>query len=170
MIRCAVAAVLLLAACGESQKPPETPMQPTVETPPASAATADPTALAADEIAPPAGEITVTTPAAGAKIVSPLVVEGTAQNTWFFEGVFPAVLSANGQAIAQAPAQQQAPDNWTNPGPVRFKAELPFTVSSETQAVLVLREDMPAPASPDSDIEGPARTVRIPVILVPPTN
>lgn len=168
MIRSAIVAVLLLGACGESQKPPETPMQPTVEAPPAPAI--DPAMLASNELAPPAGEITVSLPANGARITSPLVVEGTADNTWFFEGVFPAELVVDGAALAQAPAEQQAPDNWTNPGPVRFKAELPFMVSAETAAVLILREDMPRPISPGSDEAGPARTIRIPVTLVPAAN
>ncbi len=169
MIRSAVVAVLLLGACGEGQKPPETPLQPTVAAPAAPAAV-DATALAADELAPPAGEITVLLPVSGARITSPLVVEGTAGNTWFFEGVFPAELVVDGEALAQAPAGQQAPDNWTNPGPVRFKAELPFMVSAETAAVLILREDMPRPISPGSDEAGPARTIRIPVTLVPAAN
>jgi hypothetical protein len=165
MIRIAIVAVLLLGACGESPTPPETPLQPTVETPPAP--TADPTALAADELAPAAGEITVTLPAGGAEVTSPVIVEGAALNDWYFEGVFQAELAVDGEVIIHAPAQQQAPDNWTNPGPVRFKAELPFTVTTETPAVLILREDMPKPLSADSDVAGPARTVRIPVTLVP---
>lgn len=165
MIRIALVAVLVLSACGESQKPPETPLQPTVEAPPATVA--DPTMLAADEIAPPAGEINVTLPASGARVTSPLVVEGTAQNTWYFEGVFQAEIATDGEAMVHGPAQQQAPDNWMNEGQVRFKAELPFNVSEETPAVLVLREDMPKPISPDSDVAGPARTVRIPVTLLP---
>jgi len=169
MIRTAIVAAFLLGACGESQKPPETPMQPTVETP-TQAPTADPTALAADEIAAPAGEIEVVLPVRSAKVTSPLVVEGKAINTWFFEGVFSAELSVDGEPIAEAPAEQQAPDNWTNAGPVKFRAELPFTVASETAAVLILRESMPQPASPDSDVDGPARTVRIPVTLVPAAN
>ncbi len=168
MIRTAIVAVLLLSACGESQKLPETPMQPKVETP--TATVADPTMLAADEIAPPVGEISVTLPASGAKVTSPLVVEGTAQNTWYFEGVFQAEIAVDGEAMVHGPAQQQAPDNWTNEGPVRFKAELPFDVTKETPAVLILREDMPKPVSPDSDVAGPARTVRIPVTLVPAAN
>ena len=98
---------------------------------------------------------------------SPLLVEGIAINNWLFEGVFPAELAVDGEVIAQAPAQQQAPDNWTNPGPVRFRAELTFTVTEEKNAVLILREDSPRPASPDSDVAGPARTVRIPVTLLP---
>jgi len=123
--------------------------------------------LAADEIPAPAGEITVSSPVAGGSTTSPLIAEGTVINNWMFEGVFPAELAIDGEVIAQGPAQQQAPDNWTNPGPVRFRVELTFTVTEEKNAVLILKEDMPHPVSPDSDEPGPARTLRIPVVLVP---
>ncbi len=123
--------------------------------------------LAADEIAAPAGEISVTGPLSGARITSPLIAEGSADNTWMHEGILIAEIEVDGQVVAQGPGQQQEPDNWTNPGPVRFKAELPFTVAVETPAVLVLQESMPRPLSPDSDESGPARTLRIPVVLVP---
>jgi hypothetical protein len=158
-----IALVLLAAAC----QPQQTPAPETKPADPAPEQAAAPAQLAADEIPAPAGEITVTSVAAGAKVKSPLSVEGTVINTWMFEGVFPAELAADGEAIVQAPAQQQAPDNWTNPGPVKFKATLEFTVTKETPAVLILKEDMPKPKSADSDEPGPARTLRIPVVLVP---
>jgi hypothetical protein len=136
---------------------------------PAAGAPAEtrPDIVAADEKPVAPGDITVMAPAAGARVTSPLVVEGVAINSFFFEGVFTVELVADGETIAQAPAEQQAPTNWTEPGPVNFRATLQFDVASETQAQLVLREDMPAPASADSDIAGPARTLRIPVVLVP---
>jgi hypothetical protein len=120
-----------------------------------------------DEILAPAGQLTVTSPVAEARVSSPLVVEGSVLNDWMFEGVFPVKLEVDGVAIAEGPAQQQAPDNWTNPGPVKFRAELAFTVDVETAATLVLAEDMPAPVESGSDVAGPARTLRIPVTLVP---
>ncbi len=165
MIRYAAFACLALAGCAPEAAPP-------VATAPEAAAPAEPAlvvqpALAAGEIPAPAGEINVSSPAAGVRVTSPLVVEGTALNTWMFEGVLPVELEVDGQVIAQGPAQQQAPDNWTNAGPVRFKAELTFSVTEEKSAVLILREDMPRPVSADSDEPGPARTLRIPVTLVP---
>lgn len=163
MVRFALLACVALAACTPEAKAPDAPQTPAAETAvaPASAPLAD------GEIPAPTGEITLTSPVAGARVSSPLVVEGVAINNWMFEGVFPIELTVDGEVIAQAPAQQQAPDNWTNPGPVRFKAELTFTVTEEKNAVLILREDSPRPVSPDSDEAGPARTVRIPVTLLP---
>jgi len=164
MMRLALLAFVALAACAPEAKAPnalEAQAPAATPTAPASAPLAD------GEIPAPAGEITISSPVAGARLSSPLVVEGVAINNWMFEGVFPAELAVDGQVIAQAPAQQQAPDNWTNPGPVRFKAELTFTVTEEKNAVLILREDSPRPVSPDSDVAGPARTVRIPVTLLP---
>jgi len=161
--RSLIALVLLAAAC----QPQQTPAPETKPADPAPEQAAAPAQLAADELPAPGGEITVTSVVAGAKVKSPLTVEGSVINNWMFEGVFPAELAADGETIVQAPAQQQAPDNWTNPGPVKFKAVLEFTVTKETPAVLILKEDMPKPKSPDSDEPGPARTLRIPVVLVP---
>lgn len=169
MIRYAALACLALAACAPENKSDQPPADAAAVAP-VEPAPAPQAPLAADEIPAPAGEIMVSSPVAGARVTSPLIVEGVAINNWMFEGVFPAALAIDGEVVAQGPAQQQAPDNWTNPGPVRFRAELVFTVTEEKNAVLILKEDMPRPASPDSDEPGPARTLRIPVILVPPAQ
>jgi hypothetical protein len=50
---------------------------------------------------------------------------------------------------------------------MKFRAKLAFEVVAETPATLVLQEDMPQPVSPDSDVAGPARTLRIPIMLAP---
>ncbi|MFT3725843.1 MAG: Gmad2 immunoglobulin-like domain-containing protein [Hyphomonadaceae bacterium] len=163
MIRYVAFIGLMLAACAPEAKPPEQAAAPAVEPAPQPAVAP----LAADEIPAPAGEITMTSPVSAAKVTSPLAVEGVVANSWMFEGVFPVELAIDGEVISQAPAQQQALDNWTNPGPVRFKAVLTFDVAEEKNAVLILKEDSPKPASPDSDVPGPARTLRIPVVLVP---
>jgi hypothetical protein len=162
--RSLIALALLAAACQPQQSPAPEGEKPADPAPEQAAASPQ---LAADEIAAPAGEITVASVTAGAKVTSPLTVEGTVINNWMFEGSFPVELAADGQSITVRPGEQQAPDNWTNPGPVKFKATLEFTVTKETPAVLILKEDMPKPKSPDSDEPGPARTVRIPVVLVP---
>lgn len=158
-------AFLVLGACT-----PESPgSQEAASEAPAPTSAIAPT-LQADEIAAPDGELSVTSPRAEATVSSPLVVEGFVQNDWMFEGVFPVTLEVDGAAIAESPGEQQAPDNWTNPGPVKFRAELVFAVEQETAATLVFKEDMPKPASPDSDEPGPARTLRVPVTLVPPAT
>jgi hypothetical protein len=107
----------------------------------------------------PGVTIMVATPAAGARVTSPLRVEGTAPGDWFFESMFPAELrGADGALIAEAPAQAQR--NWMTEAPVPYVAELTFSVTQETPAMLVLKEDMP------SGLPG-QREISVPVVLVP---
>lgn len=103
--------------------------------------------------------INVTTPTPGARITSPLRVEGTAPGDWFFEAVFPTQLRGADEALlAEAPAQAQS--DWMTEAPVPFVAELHFSVTQETPATLVLQEDMPGDAQA-------SREIRVPVVLVP---
>ncbi len=103
--------------------------------------------------------IVVQTPSVGARVTSPLRVAGVAPGDWFFEAVFPAQLrAANGQVIAEAPAEAQR--NWMTEAPVPYVAELQFDVDRETPATLVLTEDMP------SGLPG-QREISVPVVLVP---
>lgn len=99
------------------------------------------------------------TPTSGARTPSPLHVAGQAPNDWFFEAQFPiTIVGANGALLAEAPARPQT--DWHIPGPVLFEADLNFTVRTETQATLVLQEDMPG------DGQTP-REVRLPIVLLP---
>ncbi len=169
MKRAAIVVLMLGAsACGPQEKPAEPAATPAVEAP--STIVAPSAALAADELPAPEGEITVSGLTAGQRVSSPLVIEGFVKNDWMFEGVFPVEIASDGETLAQNAGQQQAPDNWTNPGPVKFRTELVFDVMKETPAVVIFREDMPKPVSPDSDVAGPGRTLRIPVVLVPPAK
>jgi hypothetical protein len=128
-------------------------------------------ALAFSACSPPAAEappaepaasgvtIVVTTPVSGARVTSPLRVEGTAPGDWFFESVFPAELrGADGALIAEAPAQAQR--DWMTEAPVPYVAQLSFSVAQETPATLVLKEDMP------SGLPG-QREISVPVVLAP---
>ena len=128
-------------------------------------------ALAFSACSPPATEsppaepaasgvtIVVTTPLSGARVTSPVRVEGTAPGDWFFESMFPVELrDANGVLIAQGPAQAQS--DWMTEAPVPYVAQLTFSVATETQATLVLKEDMP------SGLPG-QREISIPVVLEP---
>ena len=106
-----------------------------------------------------ADDIHIEAPEPDARISSPLHASGVADNTWYFEAVFPARLMAqDGAVIAEAPAI--AASDWMKRGPVPFNVEMAFTVNEETHATLVLEEDMPRG-------EGEPRQVRIPVVLVP---
>lgn len=132
-----LAAALALAACAPEPAPAPEP-------PPPSAA-------------PPV----LDTPQDGAARRSPLVVEGEAPADWFFENQFPTLLmDGNGRVLAEAPATPNAPLEGGE-SMVRFKALLPFVVSAETQAILVLQEDMPRE-------DAPAREMRLAVTLLPP--
>ena len=111
------------------------------------------------EAAEAAVTILVTAPRRGARVTSPLRIEGTAPGDWFFEAVFPAELrSTTGELLAAAPAQAQR--DWMTEAPVPYVAELQFEVAQETPATLVLKEDVP------SGLPG-EREISIPVVLVP---
>jgi hypothetical protein len=120
-------------------------------TPPNASEAPEPTTVAevAVELA------TVSTPASGASVTSPLHVSGVAPSNWYFENQFPVrLLDASGTEIAMAPAHPRV--NWTDPGPKEFDAELTFTATGP--ATLVLEEDMPGEGNEP-------RQLRIPVIL-----
>jgi hypothetical protein len=157
-------ALVVLGACTPSSDPVQ---EPAASGPPAVAS--EPTLLA-DEIPAPAGEITVTGISAGTRVSSPLVVEGMVKSNWIFEGQFPAKIEVDGKPVAEAPAMYELPQDGSYPETMKFRAELAFEVAAETPATLVLQEDMPQPVSPDSDVAGPARTLRIPIVLAPPAQ
>lgn len=163
MMTCA--AVIALAACQPEARTDAAPQIAEETAPQAPVDGEDSKPSATIEAAK--GSFIVDSLAPGAKVTSPLVITGTADNGMYFEGVFPIELVADGKVIARGPAQQAGDRSWTDPGPVNFRAALEFEVSKETNAELVLMEDMPEPVSDDSDERGPARAIRIPVVLVP---
>ncbi len=167
-VRLTIAASMLAlaAACAPEQTAaPAAPAAPEIVEPqlPDDIANSD----AAKYKPAPEGEISVSLPATGARVTSPLIAEGVAINNWFFEGQFMAELVVEGEVIVTAPAMQAGDTNWTDPGPVNFRAEMIFNVTKETPAELILSEDMPEHIDVENDIRGPARSVRIPVVLVP---
>ena len=157
-------AFVVLGACTPATAPTQEPAAP--------AAPAESTELTqvADEMPAPDGEITVSSVNAGARVSSPLVVEGLVKSDWIFEGQFPARIEVDGKPVAEAPAMYELPQDGSYPETMKFRAELAFEVAADTPATLVLQEDMPAPLSAGSDVAGPARTLRIPIVLVPPAQ
>jgi hypothetical protein len=143
-------ACLLIAGC---QPASETAVTPPDETAAAEAAAG----------AEPAPELVVSTPAVGARVTSPVRVEGSAPGPWYFEAVLPAQIVVEGQMISEAPAQAQS--DWMTTERVPFVAVLEFSVAAETPAELVLTEDMPKYDQNGEEL--PLREVRIPVVLVP---
>jgi hypothetical protein len=138
-----VALSLALAACTPPQSQPQSP----AEAPATTAA------------APSTGPVVIATPVSGARVTSPLIVEGSAPGDWYFEAQFYSKLvGADGAVLAEAPAMAQT--EWMTEAPVAYRAQLTFSVTQETLATLVLQEDMPA------DNANP-REVSVPVLLVP---
>jgi hypothetical protein len=161
MMTCAAAAVL--AACQPQTDAPATTAEETAPQAPVDGEDSKPSEIVEAE----AGTFSVDTPAPGAKVTSPLVITGVADNSMYFEGVFPVELIVGGKVIARGPAQQHGDRNWTDPGPVNFRAALEFEVSKESNADLILMEDMPEFIDEADDVRGPAKAIRIPLVLVP---
>lgn len=105
-------------------------------------------------------DITVASPREGETVKSPLVVEGRARGTWYFEASFPVrLLDADGSELAAVPAQAQG--EWMTQSFVPFRATLTFTVSAAQSGTLVLLKDNPS-GEPSRDA-----SLRIPVRIVP---
>ncbi len=91
-------------------------------------------------------------------VESPLVIEGEARGTWFFEGDFPVqLLDGEGNVIGTTIAQAQ--DEWMTEDFVPFKAELEFNAPTTDRGTLILKKDNPS-GLPEHDDE-----LRIPIIF-----
>jgi hypothetical protein len=104
-----------------------------------------------------ADQIKVTKPQPNQVVESPLIIEGEARGSWFFEGVFPIMLlDSNGNAIARHFAQVQG--EWMTEDFVQFKAQIEFEKPATTTGTLILEKDNPS-GLPENDakIEIPVR-------------
>lgn len=100
--------------------------------------------------------IRITSVSAGQEITSPLVIEGEARGSWYFEASFPVrLLDGNGQTIAQMPVQ--ALGEWMTSEFVPFKAILTFAKPSTATGTLILHNDNPS-GLPEND-----RFISIPI-------
>lgn len=91
----------------------------------------------------PAKETSLTKPASGDLIFSPLEVEGSMPGGWFFEAVAGVeILDANGKILGTAQAQAQT--DWMTTGTVNFKSTVPFVYPSTATGSLVLNNDNPS--------------------------
>ena len=88
--------------------------------------------------------ITVTSPTANQRVMSPLTITGQARGTWYFEASFPVELrNAAGAVIAQGPAQAQG--EWMTENFVPFKTTLSFPAQpAGSKGTLILRKDNPS--------------------------
>ena len=100
-------------------------------------------------------QIRVTKPQPNQLVESPLMIEGEARGTWFFEATFPVkLLDANGDVIATYFAQAQG--EWMTEDFVLFKAQLIFEKPVTDTGVLILEKDNPSGLTEnDANIEIP---------------
>lgn len=101
-------------------------------------------------------DIALAAPLPDALVTSPLTVTGEARGSWYFEASFPVkLLDANGNVLAQAPAQAQA--DWMTTDFVPFLATLTFPTPATATGTLVLEKDNP------SGMPQNAATITVPV-------
>lgn len=76
-------------------------------------------------------------------VKSPLIVEGEARGTWYFEASFPVSLyDGSGKLLARAPAEAQS--EWMTENFVPFKLGLKFDTPETNTGFLVLEKDNPS--------------------------
>ena len=100
--------------------------------------------------------IRVNNPRPNQTIESPLLIEGEARGSWFFEATFPVKLfdeedNLLGSTVAQAKGE------WTTENFVPFKAELKFSSPTTEKGTLVLEKSNPSGLPENAD------ELRIPV-------
>ena len=104
--------------------------------------------------------IRVRAPRPNQKVKSPMVIEGEARGTWFFEASFPIKLvDKDGNLIALAIAQAQA--DWMTESFVPFRTKMEYSLATSTPATLILEKDNP------SGLPQHADELRIPLLLEP---
>jgi len=96
----------------------------------------------------------------GQEITSPLIVEGEARGTWFFEASFPVkITDESGNVLGVSYAQAQS--DWMTENFVPFRGEITYSSKSGGNGFLVFAKDNPS-GLPEHDKE-----IKIPVIVTP---
>lgn len=88
--------------------------------------------------------IRVSNPMPGAKVKSPLVVEGEARGPWYFEGVFPVYLIDTHGLRMGATVQAHAIGEWTTSDFVPFRATITYSAPVTGEGMIVLMKDNPS--------------------------
>lgn len=87
--------------------------------------------------------INVFNPKANQIVKSPLLIEGEAKGTWYFEASFPIkIVDANGNILGNTIAQAQS--DWMTENFVQFKAQLIFENPSTEQGAIIFEKDNPS--------------------------
>lgn len=87
--------------------------------------------------------IRVSTPIEDAVVMSPLIIEGEARGTWYFEASFP-IRIYDAKNILLGTAVAQAQSDWMTENFVPFKATLIFSKSATPTGTLVFEKDNPS--------------------------
>ena len=103
-------------------------------------------------------EIKVESPLSGQKITSPLRVTGEARGSWFYEGIFAAVLQ-DGNRKSVGVGIMKAEGDWMTENFVKFSGEIPYSGQGTEKGTLLLRNDNPS-GQPANQKE-----IRIPIIF-----
>ena len=103
-------------------------------------------------------DIIVDYPEKNQVISSPLLIEGKARGTWFFEASFPIKLFDENNFLLGITVAQ-ALGNWMTEDFVQFSATLPLAVSSTKKGVLILEKDNPSGLPENAD------ELRVPVVF-----
>lgn len=104
------------------------------------------------------GEVSLTLPAVNQTISSPLILEGKARGSWYFEASFPVELIDN-QGKVLARSYVMARSDWMTADFVPFRGELTYTASTTAAGKLVLKNDNPS-GLPENE-----KKVEVPVII-----
>jgi hypothetical protein len=87
--------------------------------------------------------IRVITPRPNEIVSAPVLIEGVARGSWFFEGSFPVVLeTATGTVMARGFAT--ALSEWMTESFVPFRATLEYSPATSSPAILILKKDNPS--------------------------
>jgi len=87
--------------------------------------------------------IILNNPLPNQNVTSPLLIEGRARGSWYFEASFPINLyDENNNLIGQAVARAQG--DWMTGNYVPFKAEINFNQATSSQGTIVLKKDNPS--------------------------
>ena len=106
------------------------------------------------------GSLVVSSPLPNSMITSPVVIEGTARGTWYFEASFPIrVFDGDGTELGVGIAQAQG--NWMTLDLVPFKVSVSFKTPKSSEGTLLLHNDNPS-GLPENDKE-----LRVPIRFGP---
>jgi len=105
-------------------------------------------------------EVTVTSLQPNQTVISPIMIQGQAKGSWYFEAVFPIkLMDEQGTVLGQT--QAQATSDWMTDAFVPFTAELAYQAAATSSGWLVFNNDNP------SGLPENSKEFKLPVLIVP---